>query len=102
MILWMFLFIPYLIIYISVSYLAKVYVSDPNDVLNLDVRYNADYSRIEATRLVLQTYELKDSNDDKDMMQGLRKVAAESSFNVTVFNPYFVFFDQVSNYIVTT
>lgn len=72
-----------------------MYISDPEDVLNLDIRYNEDYSRILATRFIIQTYKLADSNADKDMMEGLRTIARESKFNVTVFNPFFVFFDQV-------
>ncbi|KAB7502771.1 Patched domain-containing protein 4 [Armadillidium nasatum] len=32
-----------------ITYLREVYVSDPSDVLNLDIKYNEDYSRILAT-----------------------------------------------------
>lgn len=58
--------------------------------------FNEDYTRIKASRFIIQTHKILDANDDKDMMEKLRQVARDSQFNVTVFNPFFIYFDQVS------
>ena len=71
-------------------------MGDKGDTNNLDVAFNEDYTRIIASRFVIQTYKIRDANEDKYMMETLRKVADESKFEVTVFNPFFIFFDQVS------
>lgn len=58
--------------------------------------FNEDETRILASRFLIQTYQINDTNQDKDMMQALRNVADEAPFDVTVFHPYFVYFDQVN------
>lgn len=75
----------------------QVYLSGPANPFALDVTFNENYTRIVASRFIIQTYHIVDANADKDMMEQLRKVAAESKFNVTVFNPFFIFFDQVKS-----
>lgn len=72
-----------------------MYLSGPANPFALDVTFNENYTRILASRFIIQTYQIADANADKDMMEALRKVALESKFNVTVFNPFFIFFDQV-------
>ncbi|XP_064118928.1 patched domain-containing protein 3-like isoform X2 [Macrobrachium nipponense] len=74
--------------------LRDVYLSGPANPYTQDVAFNEDYTRIVASRFIIQTYKIMDANDDKDMMETLRKVAQDSPFNVTVFNPFFIFFDQ--------
>ncbi|XP_071540515.1 patched domain-containing protein 3-like isoform X2 [Panulirus ornatus] len=74
--------------------LKEIYLSGPANPYAQDVTFNDDYTRIIASRFIIQTYKIRDANGDKDMMEQLRKVASESKFNVTVFNPFFIFFDQ--------
>lgn len=46
-------------------------------------------------RCILQTRDVRSSNDEAAMMVDLRNIAdRHSSFNITVFHPLFVFFDQ--------
>lgn len=77
-----------------------MYLSGPANPFALDVTFNENYTRIVASRFIIQTYQILDANADKDMMEDLRKVALESKFNVTVFNPFFIFFDQVKSVCV--
>lgn len=58
--------------------------------------YNKDYSRIVASRFFIQTKDIKDSNEDTQMMNRLREIAEKNPLNVTVFNPNFILFDQVN------
>ncbi|MPC25514.1 Patched domain-containing protein 3 [Portunus trituberculatus] len=74
--------------------LREIYLAGEANPYALDVTFNEDFTRIVASRFIIQTYQIKDANADKDMMEELRKVAFESKFNVTVFNPFFIFFDQ--------
>ncbi|KAK8396858.1 hypothetical protein O3P69_005078 [Scylla paramamosain] len=77
-----------------IATLREIYLAGEANPYALDVTFNEDYTRIVASRFIIQTYQIKDANADKDMMEGLRKIASESKFNVTVFNPFFIFFDQ--------
>ncbi|XP_068239461.1 patched domain-containing protein 3-like isoform X2 [Palaemon carinicauda] len=77
-----------------ISNLREIYLSGPANPYAQDVTFNEDFTRIIASRFIIQTYKILDANDDKDMMETLRKVAEDSPFNVTVFNPFFIFFDQ--------
>ncbi|XP_069953397.1 patched domain-containing protein 3-like [Cherax quadricarinatus] len=76
------------------SHLGELYLAGPANVFAQDVTFNENKTRIVASRFIFQTHEILDTNADKDMMEAFRKVAFESRFNVTVFNPYFIFFDQ--------
>lgn len=82
-------FPPFLLLFL------QIYLAGEANPYALDVTFNDDYTRIVASRFIIQTYQIKDANADKDMMEQLRKVAVDSPFNVTVFNPFFIFFDQV-------
>lgn len=59
-----------------------------------DIKFNDDYSEITATRFVLQTENIMDANDEKNMLLELRAIAANSTLQVVVFNQLFVLFDQ--------
>lgn len=76
------------------SHLKELYLSGPANPFAQDVRFNENNTRILASRFIVQTYKILDANADKDMMEAFRKVAADSKFNVTVFNPFFIYFDQ--------
>jgi len=48
-----------------------------------------------AARFVVQTENISDSNVERDMANDLRSIAAnQPGLNVTVYHPFFVFFDQ--------
>lgn len=61
----------------------------------MDVKFNEDETQIVASRFLIQAVNVSDTNHEKDMVKILRKVCDESPLNVSVFHPYFVFFDQV-------
>nr|XP_045593830.1 patched domain-containing protein 3-like [Procambarus clarkii] len=74
--------------------LKELYLSGPANLFAEDVKFNENQTRIEASRFIVQAYKVLDGNADKDMMETFRKVASESKFNVTVYNLFFVYFDQ--------
>lgn len=59
-----------------------------------DIKFNDDFTEIVASRFVLQSQNILDANDEKNMVQELRNIAANAPFPVIVFNQLFVFFDQ--------
>lgn len=73
--------------------LKELWLFKPN-AFSLDVKFSDDGSRILASRMMIQAVNISDANMEKDMVRDLRRIARESSLNVTVFHPYFVFFDQ--------
>ncbi|KAK6620311.1 hypothetical protein RUM44_006712 [Polyplax serrata] len=76
-----------------ISNLKSLWLFKPNP-FSLDVKFNEDESRILASRFMIQAVNITDGNHEKEMVQELRRIARESPLNVTVFHPYFVFFDQ--------
>lgn len=63
-------------------------------VFKQDVLYNEDKTSITGTRYVIQAYNITDANREKDMVLELRKIADSQPFPVTVFQQYFIYFDQ--------
>lgn len=63
-------------------------------VFKQDVLFNEDKTAIAATRYVIQAYNIIDANKEKDMVLELRKIADSQPFPVTVFQQYFIYFDQ--------
>ncbi|XP_054719834.1 LOW QUALITY PROTEIN: patched domain-containing protein 3-like [Uloborus diversus] len=59
-----------------------------------DVLFNEDRSAIIGTRYVIQAFNITDANEKKDMVLELRKIADSQPFPVTVFQQYFIYFDQ--------
>lgn len=59
-----------------------------------DVLFNEDKTAIVGTRYVIQAYNIIDANKEKDMVLELRKIADSQPFPVTVFQQYFIYFDQ--------
>lgn len=82
-------------ILLTLALLFQFYLSGPANTYAQDVIFNEDGTRIVAARFIIQAYHVVDSNDDKDMMVHLRTVAEESRFNITVYHPLFIYFDQV-------
>ncbi|PRD35698.1 UNVERIFIED_CONTAM: Ptchd3 [Trichonephila clavipes] len=59
-----------------------------------DIKFNEDFTEITAARFVLQTENIMNANDEKNMLLELRAIAANSTLPVVVFNQLFVLFDQ--------
>jgi len=77
------------------SCLFQLWLFKPNP-FSLDVKFNDDGTRIIASRLLIQAVNISDTNGEKEMVRALRNICHQSPLNVSVFHPYFVFFDQVS------
>jgi hypothetical protein len=60
----------------------------------LDVKFNEDETRIIASRFLIQAINISDTNHEKQMVRDLRDICKNAPLNVTIFHPYFVFFDQ--------
>ncbi|GAB6025722.1 hypothetical protein CHUAL_011706 [Chamberlinius hualienensis] len=60
----------------------------------LDINFGSDHKSILATRFLVQTKDIVDGLTGMTMMEQLRKLATTFSFKVTIFNPFFVYFDQ--------
>lgn len=61
---------------------------------SLDVKLNEDGSRIIASRFLIQAINITDTNHEKQMVKDLRAICRNAPINMTIFHPYFVFFDQ--------
>lgn len=61
---------------------------------SLDVAFNENGTKIIASRFLIQAINITDSNHEKRMVNDLREICRNSPINVTIFHPYFVFFDQ--------
>ncbi|XP_046993292.1 patched domain-containing protein 3 [Schistocerca americana] len=76
-----------------INTLKELWLFKPNP-FSLDVKFNDEGTRIIASRFLIQAVNISTSNDEKAMVRALRKICHESPLNVSVFHPYFVFFDQ--------
>lgn len=68
----------------------------PLSSFSLDVKFNEDNTKITAMRFMVQAVNISGTNHEKEMVQAIRQICEDSPLNASVFNPYFVFFDQVS------
>lgn len=69
------------------------YLAPGISIIRKDVRWKNQ--SIVSSRCMLQARDVRSSNDEAAMMMELREIAdRHSAFNVTVFHPLFVFFDQ--------
>lgn len=66
----------------------------PANPFSLDVKFNDNGTKILASRFMVQVINITDTNHEKEMLHDLRAICKEAPINVTIFNPYFVFFDQ--------
>ncbi|XP_039297069.1 patched domain-containing protein 3-like [Nilaparvata lugens] len=73
--------------------LHEIWLFKPNP-FSLDVKFSDDGSQIVASRFMIQAVNISDGNAEKDMVRDLRRICHESHLNVSVFHPYFVYFDQ--------
>lgn len=66
----------------------------PANPFSLDVKFNEEGDKIIASRFLIQAFNITDTNHEKEMVRDLRALCESSPLNVSVFHPYFVFFDQ--------
>jgi len=70
---------------------------DPSSPFYDDVKFNADRTRINASRFIVQTINITDSNDEKDMAMELRAIAAaQEGLNVVSTAAPVVFFENLN------
>jgi hypothetical protein len=68
----------------------------PTSPFSLDVKFDEAGDSIIGMRFLIQAVNISGTEHEKEMVRALRKICKESPLNVSVFHPYFVFFDQVS------
>ena len=54
-----------------------------------------EMEHIVGARFILQGHKILNSNDESKLVHELREICHASKYNVTVFHPYFIYFDQV-------
>ena len=74
--------------------LAQVLESSNKTPFLFNVKFSDDKKNITASRFMLQSESIKDALMEIELVTSLRQVADASPFNVTVFNPFFPYFDQ--------
>jgi len=67
-----------------------------------DVIISSDNKTIQASRFFLQSGRIKDATEEVKLLHTLRKIADSAPFKVTIFHPYFSFFDQFAQVTRTT
>ncbi|XP_074031747.1 patched domain-containing protein [Leptinotarsa decemlineata] len=72
----------------------KEYWLAPSSSFSLDVKFDDTGENIIAMRFLIQAVNISGTEHEKEMVRAIRKICRDSPLNVTVFNPYFVFFDQ--------
>ena len=73
----------------------QTYLNDATSRYNLDVDFSDDGQHILGARFVIQGSKIYNANMEKQFVEELRAVCHTSAYNVSVYHPYFVYFDQV-------
>lgn len=73
----------------------QYFLAGSGNLHRLDVKFSADKKHIVASRFLVQAVDVLDAVSDRRLLQDLRDIADESPFNITVFHPYYMLFDQV-------
>ena len=60
-----------------------------------DVDFSDDGKHILGARFMIQGTKIYDANQEKEFVEELRAVCEATNYEVYVFHPYFVYFDQV-------
>lgn len=63
--------------------------------ISLGPRDSGGFRRIEASRFLVQGHQIYNTEDEKQLLKEVREICHTTPYNVTVFNPYFIYFDQV-------
>ena len=69
--------------------------TSPESRYYLDVVFDESGQHIEASRCLVQTHDVRGVTEDSQMMEELRSICDQSPIKCEVFEPHFVFFDQV-------
>nr|XP_040578462.1 LOW QUALITY PROTEIN: patched domain-containing protein 3-like [Lepeophtheirus salmonis] len=85
-----------------ISTLKEVYLGSGFTHYVKDVHFSTDNKSIIASRFLIQGTKIYNTNDEKKFVQELRYVCLTSNYNVTVFHPYFIYFDQFLMVLPTT
>ena len=75
----------------------QYYLQGEDNTYKMDVRFNENKTRIVASRFHILTHKISAGEGEKEMLEDLRGIAEDSPLDVIVFNPLFVYFDQVNN-----
>ncbi|XP_067123168.1 patched domain-containing protein 3-like [Centruroides vittatus] len=77
--------------------LKKVFLKFHNGIFESDVVWNNERDQIVASRCLLTYHNVRSGSDEKFLIEQLRKIAADSKYDVFVYNIWFVFYDQYLN-----
>ena len=81
----------------TIFFFFKNFLNEPeNKQFVPDVKFNKNNTRIVASRIIIHTFKINDTQKETAMVETYRDIARNSQFNITVFNPNFILFDQVS------
>ena len=62
-----------------------------------DIDFSEDGKHILGTRFMIQGTNIRNANQEKAFVEELRAVCEATTYDVYVFHPYFIYFDQVMN-----
>ncbi|XP_067131282.1 patched domain-containing protein 3-like [Centruroides vittatus] len=77
--------------------LKKVFLKFHNGIFEGDIVWNKERDQIVASRCLLTYRNVRSGSDEKFLIEQLRKIAADSKYDVFVYNLWFVFYDQYLN-----
>ncbi|XP_067131215.1 patched domain-containing protein 3-like [Centruroides vittatus] len=77
--------------------LKKVFLKFRNGIFESDIVWNKERDQIIASRCLLTCRNVRNGSDEKFLIEELRKLAADSKYDVFVYNFWFVFYDQYLN-----
>ncbi|XP_023324202.1 patched domain-containing protein 3 [Eurytemora carolleeae] len=85
-----------------VENLFKFLVEIKDTPLYGDVVFSPDKKSILASRFFLQSSRIRDAKEDVHFLKTVREIVDSAPFNVTIFHPFFQYFDQFSLVLPTT
>ncbi|XP_067131281.1 patched domain-containing protein 3-like [Centruroides vittatus] len=77
--------------------LKKVFLKFHNGIFESDIVWNKERDQIIASRCLFAYRNVRSGSDEKFLLEELRKIAADSKYDVFVYNFWFVFYDQYLN-----
>jgi len=84
------------------SFVQDIDFGPPISCEGLESCADEDQIRIRGSRFILQGFNIRDANDEATVVKQLREICHKSELNVTVFHPYFIYFDQFLIVLPTT
>ncbi|XP_023242993.1 patched domain-containing protein 3-like [Centruroides sculpturatus] len=80
--------------------LKKVFFRFNSGIFESDIVWNNERDQIVASRCLLTYRNVRSGSDEKFFIEEIRKIAAESKYDVFVYNTWFVLYDQYLNMFV--